>query len=347
LAHIDSIKCRQVREKLFQEVKRLVIIPHANPDGDAVGSSLGLSRLLQNAGFETIVIFPTQYPENLRWLGKDVKTMIYEFHEKEVHKIINRADLLFFLDFNDIKRIGKLQKFIEKVKKPIVLIDHHPDPSIAVDYLFSEIKVSSTAELVTEFIEASDLTMYMDQMSANALLTGIIADTGSFNHNSSRPQLYETVGKLISLGAEKEKIQDALYNNFTEKRMRLLGYCLSEKMEVFPEFHSAMIWLTKEELKQFDFQNGDTEGIVNYPLSIKGIIFTAMFIEKDDLVKISLRSKGGFPANEFSATHFSGGGHKNAAGGESKLKIDEVINQFRELLPEYSGLLESESLLPE
>jgi phosphoesterase RecJ-like protein len=347
LAHIDSIKCRQVREKLFREVKRIVIIPHTNPDGDAVGSSLGLSRLFRNAGFEAIVIFPTQYPENLRWLGKDLKTMIYEFHEKEAHKIINQADLLFFLDFNDIKRIGKLQKFIEKVKKTVVLIDHHPDPSIAVDYLFSEIKVSSTAELVTEFIEASGLTMYMDQMSANALLTGIIADTGSFNHNSSRPQLYETVGKLISLGAEKEKIQDALFNNFTEKRMRLLGYCLSEKMEVFPELHSAMIWLTKEELKQFDFQNGDTEGIVNYPLSIKGIIFTAMFIEKDDLVKISFRSKGGFPANEFSSAHFSGGGHKNAAGGESKQKIDEVITRFRELLPEYSGLLDSESLTPD
>lgn len=345
MANIDPIKCKLVRERLFHDVKHIVIIPHTNPDGDAVGSSLGLNRLLCNAGFKSVVIFPTQYPENLRWLGENVKTVIYEFHEKEVHKLIDNADIIFYLDFNDIKRIGKLQKYMEKINKPIVLIDHHPDPTIAADYLFSEIKVSSTAELVAEFIEASGLTIYMDQMSANALLTGIIADTGSFNHNSSRPQLYETVGKLISLGAEKEKIQDALYNNFTEKRMRLLGYCLSEKMEVFPEYHASMIWLTKEELKQYDFQNGDTEGIVNYPLSIKGIIFTALFIEKEDLVKISFRSKGGFPANEFSSAHFSGGGHKNAAGGESKLKIDEVIKQFRNFLPEYSGLLESESLL--
>ncbi len=343
MTHIDPIKCKQIREWLFRDVKRIVIIPHTNPDGDAVGSSLGLSLLLQNAGFETAVVFPTQYPENLRWLSEGLKTIIYEFHEKEVHQLINNSDMLFYLDFNDIKRTGKLQKFLERVGKPVILIDHHPDPAIKADYLFSETRVSSTAELVMEFIEESDMENFMDQQSANAILSGIIADTGSFNHNSSRPQLYEIVGRLISLGAQKERVHDALFNNFTEKRMRLLGYCLSDKMEVFPEYHSAMIWLSKEELKKFDFQTGDTEGIVNYPLSIKGIIFTAFFMEKDDLVKISFRSKGGFPANEFSASHFSGGGHKNAAGGESKQPLNVVLEQFKNLLPRYAQLLDQES----
>lgn len=344
MAHIDSLKCKQVKEWLFREVRRIVIIPHTNPDGDAVGSSLGLNRLLCNAGFETTIVFPTQYPENLRWLNEGAKTIIYEFHEKEVHQLVRNADMLFYLDFNDIKRTGKMQKFLENIRKPIVLIDHHPDPVVKADYLFSEIKVSSTAELVMEFVEEAGLIDFMDQLSANAILSGIIADTGSFNHNSSRPQLYETVARLIALGAEKEKVHDALFNNFTEKRMRLLGYCLAEKMEIFPEYHTALIWLSKEELKKFDFQTGDTEGFVNYPLSIKGVIFTAFFMEKDDLVKISFRSKGAFPTNEFSSAHFNGGGHKNASGGESGRPMKEVLEQFKNLLPKYSKLLDQESL---
>jgi len=177
---------------------------------------------------------------------------------------------------------------------------------------------------------------------ANALLTGIIADTGSFSHNASRPNMYRIVGELIERGADKDRINESLYNNFSEKRMRLLGYCLSEKMETFPGYRTAMIWLSAEELKRFDFHSGDTEGFVNYPLSVKGIVFSAFFMEKKDYVKISFRSKGSFATNDFSGEHFNGGGHRNASGGETKLKMAEALKLFRELLPQYSERLDKD-----
>lgn len=341
---IDAILCKQVSERLFKNVKRIVIIPHVNPDGDAVGSSLGLGRALQNAGFDTTVIFPNAFPETFRWLCKGIKSMVYEENQSVAEQAISQCDILFFLDFNDMKRLGKLHRYIDSIYKPLVLIDHHPDSTIKAEYQFSETYFSSTSELVTAFLLESGLDGHLDKMGANALLTGIIADTGSFNHNASRPELYETVARLISKGADKEKVNETIFNNFTEKRMRLLGYCLSEKMEVFPEMRSAVIWLSKDELERYNFQVGDTEGFVNYPLSIKGVVFTAFFIEKDDLVKASFRSKGNFPANEFSAVHFDGGGHRNAAGGESKLPLAEVVKKFKALLPDYAELLKNEPL---
>ena len=342
MKRFDLDTCQKVNEWLKKDVKRIVIIPHINPDGDAIGSSLGLNDILNNAGFESHVIVPNDFPVYLNWLGSAGVPLIYEQSSEQCHKLIDQADALFFLDFNDVKRMGKLEEYLRTNTKKVVLIDHHPDPQIKADFMFSDTNVSSTAELVYDFVDAMDMLEHLGVNGANALLTGIIADTGSFSHNSSRPPMYRIVGELIERGADKEKINESLYNNFSEKRMRLLGYCLSEKMEIFPQYRTALIWLSAEELKRFNFHPGDTEGFVNYPLSVKGVVFSAFFMEKHDQVKISFRSKGSFPTNDFSGVHFSGGGHRNASGGETKLSMADALSLFKELLPQYSELLEKD-----
>ena len=342
MERFDLNLCQEVKEWLKKDVKKIVIIPHVNPDGDAIGSALGLNDVFNNAGFESNVIVPNDFPVYLSWLGSVGVPLIYDQNSAQCNKLIDNADALFFLDFNDVKRLGKLEEYLRSNTKKIVLIDHHPDPQIKADFMFSDTNVCSTAELVYDFVEALDMLDSLGVNGANALLTGIIADTGSFSHNASRPPMYHIVGELIKRGADKEKINESLYNNFSEKRMRLLGYCLSEKMEIFPEFRTALIWLSAEELKRFDFHPGDTEGFVNYPLSVRGVVFSAFFMEKHDQVKISFRSKGSFATNDFSGTHFSGGGHRNASGGETKLSMEEALKLFRELLPQYSDLLEKD-----
>lgn len=331
-----------MKEWLKKDVKKIVIIPHVNPDGDAIGSALGLNDVFNNAGFESNVIVPNDFPVYLSWLGSVGVPLIYEQNGEQCNKLIDNTDAFFFLDFNDIKRLGKIEEYLRLNSKKVVLIDHHPDPQIKADFMFSDTNVCSTAELVYDFVEALDMLDYLGVNGANALLTGIIADTGSFSHNASRPPMYHIVGELIKRGADKEKINDSLYNNFSEKRMRLLGYCLSEKMEIFPEYRTALIWLSAEELKRFDFHPGDTEGFVNYPLSVKGVVFSAFFMEKHDQVKISFRSKGSFATNDFSGVHFNGGGHRNASGGETKLSMAEALALFKELLPQYSERLEED-----
>jgi len=325
-------------------VKRSVIIPHINPDGDALGSAFALNRIMVNAGIQSVIISPGEFPSYLNWMGKYAKALIYENNNELCHQLIDEADVLFFLDFNDIRRLGKLSDYIGKTSKPIILIDHHPEPEIKANWLFSDIDVSSTAELVYDFLEETRLLDYLDKESSEALLTGIMADTGSFSHNAFRAGMYRIVGNLIEMGANKEKINTLLFNDFSEKRMRLLGHCLSQKMEIFPLFHAALIWLSKKELIEYDFHPGDTEGFVNYPLSIKGIVFSAFFMEMSDVVKISFRSKGNFATNEFSATHFCGGGHKNAAGGEIKLPMADALNLFRQALPLYENQLNEETM---
>ena len=334
--------CKKVSNLLKSKVKRIVIIPHVNPDGDAIGSTTGLNDVFIHAGYESVVIVPNDFPSYLDWLGGKNKPLIFEKDPERGVELIKQADILFFLDFNDTKRLGKLQDIVKTVTVPVVLIDHHPDPLIPADYLFSDINVSSTAELVYEFIEEIGLLSHLLVDGANSLLNGIIADTGSFSHNASRPGMYHVAGELIKRGADKEKVNESLYNNFSVLRMRLLGHCLLNKMVLFSEYHTALIWLSKDELVEFDFQAGDTEGFVNYPLSIKGIVFSAFFMEKEDHIKLSFRSKGNFGTNGFASKHFNGGGHQNASGGEIRLPIDEAINLFKDVLPLYANQLNGE-----
>ncbi len=343
MTNINTETCQSLLVRMKDKVKKTVILTHANPDGDALGSSLGLNCVLLNAGYDSMIVFPTDFPPIVPDLNKYSNWMIFGQNEKVANRLMMDADLIFLLDFNDIKRVGKVSKNLGKLKDKFVLIDHHPDPLIATSFLFSDITVSSTAELVCDFVVKMGWGGHIDALGAGALLTGIIADTASFNHNARRSELYSTVAYLISLGAETDKIHEALFNTNTEERLRLLGYALAEKMELFPQYHTAIITLTREELKKYNFKIGDTEGFVNYPLSVTGIIFSVFFLENEDKVKISFRSKNSFAVNEFSARHFSGGGHRNAAGGESKLSLKDAVHKFISLLPEYAEILETES----
>ena len=328
-----------VAELLAQVGKNVVVIPHDYPDGDAMGSAIGLGEILKNSGHRVTIISPNDYPGFLKWFSSDLQVMVAEYQKKEAKKAIENADILFCVDFNEARRAGSLEKKIIHFDKIKVLIDHHPNPVPFCDYTISEPSYSSTAELIYDVINCLGMKRFITPYAAEALYTGIMTDTGSFSHNISNPNTFKVVSELMQFGLKTDKIQSNIYHNFSACRMELLGYCLHKKMEVFPEFRSAFISLTREELKQFNFEPGDTEGFVNYPLSIKNIVFSALFIEKEGFVKASFRSKGSFPANEFSRTHFGGGGHLNAAGGESKLPLTETLELFRQLLHQYQPQL--------
>ncbi len=333
----------KIRELFAGSSKKIVIIPHENPDGDAIGSALGLGQLLKNVGHDVTVVSVNDYPGFLKWFSSDVPVLNYEHNKKEAKEIIFESDVMVCVDFNEAKRAGYLEKTIESFDKIKVLIDHHPNPTHFCDLVVSEPLYSSTAELVFDVAGKIGLGEVLNIPAAEALYTGILTDTGGFNHNMSK-NTFKVISSLMESDINTEKIRAEVYNNFSADRMRLLGYCLNEKMQVYPEFRTALISLTKDELKRFNFQPGDTEGLVNYPLSINNIVFSALFIEKEGFVKASFRSIGDFPANAFSRKNFSGGGHLNAAGGESELGLKETIQKFIELLPEYEALLLETSL---
>lgn len=315
---------------------------HYNPDGDAMGSALGFYHYLKKKGKTPMVVSPNDYPEFLHWLPGNDDVVVYKRNNGTVLNALKEADVIFTLDFNDLDRTNGLERFLNEATGKKVLIDHHPDPGNFADLVISETYYSSTAELVYHVIESLGDEKLMDSIIGECLYAGIMTDTGSFNYNSSNPYTYYVVSKLLEKGINKDKIYGNIYDNYSEDRMRLLGYCLNQKMEVFPEYHTAFISISKDELKRFNFAPGDSEGFVNFPLSIKGIRFTAIFIEKDDQVKISFRSKGDFATNNFAEKHFNGGGHKNASGGSSNNSFEETLKRFRELLPLYKKELAHE-----
>ncbi len=333
IENITSVK------RIFSETKRkITIIPHENPDGDAIGAALGLGQVLKNFGHQVNVVSVNNYPDFLKWFSSDVPVVIYEQDKKKAKELIFEADALVCVDFNEVKRAGHLEKMISSFKKTKILIDHHPFPTRFCDYTISETQYSSTAELVFDVLCNIGMEKYFTCQAAEALFTGILTDTGGFSHNTSK-NTYKVVSNLMEYEIDTAKIRAAVFNNFSASRMQLLGYCLNVKMQVFPEFRSAIISLSQEELKRFNFKQGDTEGFVNYPLSINNIVFSALFIEKEGVVKASFRSRGDFPVNAFSSQHFNGGGHLNAAGGESKLGLEETIEKFKQLLPEFGEQL--------
>ena len=330
---------RSFKEQIGSLTSPIVIVPHVNPDGDAVGSALGLARVLKNAGKEVFVISPNRYPDFYKWMVGSREVVIFNAEREKSAKIIKSAGMLIGLDFNHLSRTGEMKALFEAFEGPTALIDHHPEPQGFTDLLVSHPEYSSTAELVFHVVKAMELEPFMDKLAAECLFCGIMTDTGSFDYNVSDPQTFKTVSELLTYGIDPEEIHGWVFDNYSADRMRLLGYCLSECMEVFPEYHAAVMYLSKETQKRFNFAPGDSEGFVNYPLSIKGVHFSTLFTEKDDHVKASFRSKGEFPVNEFASAHFNGGGHRNASGGEVTTKLDETLAKFRELLPQYGELL--------
>jgi len=250
-------------------------------------------------------------------------------------EFMKNAELIFVVDCNELKRIIRLQEVYNASGAYKIMIDHHPDPDLAVDCMLSDTSVSSTAELIFRLILEAGMEEYVDQDVATSLLTGIMTDTGCFSHNSSTRRTYEIVASLLDYGIDKDAIYNRIYNNYSVERMHLLGFSLHEKMEVLSKYHTAIISLTHDELKSFNYQVGDTEGFVNYPLSIKGVRFSVLFVENGDRIKISFRSKGSFPTNEIARKYFNGGGHINASGGESYVSMQETISLFKSIIPSY------------
>jgi Exopolyphosphatase-related proteins len=337
---VISKEIKSIRDLLVKRSK-IVVTTHQNPDGDALGSMLGMYWFLKGMGHDVSPISPNDYPEFLQWLPGNEAVLDYVKHKNQVKSAVAAAEIIFYLDYNEDKRGGDMKELLNASKASKIMLDHHPFPQLPVDVAISRTEVSSTCELVYEFIVAMDGTRFMTKDIASCIYAGIMTDTGCFAYNSSRPRTFEIVAQLMSHSIDKDDIFRRIYDNYSEHRMRLLGYCLNDKMKVFPEYRTAFIALSMEEQDRFKFETGDSEGFVNYPLSIKGICFTALFVERKDKVKISLRSRGSFAVNEFSKKHFGGGGHTNAAGGESLISLSETIQKFVDLLPQYANDLNS------
>lgn len=326
-------------KELLKVKSKIVITSHHNPDGDAIGSVLGLYHILKGFGVESRMVIPNDTPDFLNWLPGSKEVVHHSKNKEKAAKLIEDAEVIFALDYNGPSRLEALSKTFEQSKAVKILIDHHPNPEDGFNHYFSEIKSSSTAELIFEFALLLDGDHLINRDAAINIFVGIMTDTGSFSYGCSNPRTFEIVANLIDKGVVVEDIQQKVYNNFSEHRMRLLGHSLSTKMKVFPEYSSAYISLTKDELKQFKYSPGDTEGLVNYPLSIKGIVFSALFVENTNYVKVSLRSKGEFPVNKVSEKFFNGGGHMNAAGGKSFKSMEETEKDFMEVIEKFKNQL--------
>jgi bifunctional oligoribonuclease and PAP phosphatase NrnA len=332
MENYDEIK------KLLSYPKDVVIVTHRNPDGDAIGSSLGLYHYLKKTGHSPKVICPSESPDFLNWMADADKIIIYDTDPEEAKRIIERAELVFYLDFNSLDRIDKVGELTDLLKAPKIMIDHHLFPENLADFLISDTDASSTCELVFEFIVNLGDKSEMDQTIGECLFAGILTDTGSFKYSTS-PKLYRIVAELVEAGVDDYKLQDMIFNSMEEKHLRLLGHCLNNRMEILTEFKTGIITLTKEDYADFDIQRGDTEGIVNYLLKLKNVKLAVFITEQPTIVKISLRSKGDFSVQEIVRRHFKGGGHKNAAGGASFQSLKATVHRFKSLLPHYKDLL--------
>lgn len=340
---IDIKEKAVILKKIISSSNNIVIFGHVNPDGDAIGSSLGLYHYLKNKGKNPVVIMPNDFPEFLKWIPAANQIINFEKQTDEASRIIKNADLIFYCDFNDLKRISKLSEIKKDIKAYKIMIDHHPQPTGFADMEIFDISVSSTSELVYEVILEMGDTQCINSDCADCILTGIITDTGLFHHNSEKSRTFEVVAKLIKAGGNKERVIDLVYNTFTYDRLKLLGNSLYNGLQFFPEFSSAFIVLTKEDQEKFNYQNGDSEGHVNWPLSINNVYFSALFTEKEDYVKVSFRSNNSFDVNLFARKHYNGGGHRNASGGKSYKSLNKTLEEFVSLLKKYQKEIKKQS----
>jgi bifunctional oligoribonuclease and PAP phosphatase NrnA len=331
---IDLSEYTKKLSKLFSSSENIVIICHINPDGDAIGSQLALYHYLTSKGKNVKLIAPNNIQEFLKWMDGIDQINIFIKKKKRCIKLIGEADLIVMLDFNQLNRLGEAEEFVNLSRAGKVIIDHHLDPGNFADLIISDPSKCSTAELVHELVSEIHGDRFNNKSYAEALYVGIVTDTGNFEYGAYSSRTFHIVADLIDSGIDKENILNLIYNNFSTERIRLQGFALNKRMVVLPELKTAYIFLTREDLKEYNHVMGDTEGFVNIPLSIKGIYFSALFIEKDNFIKISFRSRGRFPSNEFAAQYFSGGGHMNASGGEYSETLKETIDYFLDALKE-------------
>jgi phosphoesterase RecJ-like protein len=325
---------------LLAQPQKIVITTHHKPDGDAMGSSLGLYNYLIQQGHHAKVIAPTDYPDFLSWMPGNEEVIIYTENVDASATLIAEADLIFCLDFNALGRINEMGELVRAAKGYKIMIDHHLEPEDFDDYRHWDINACATAQLVYDFIvNILGNKKLINKDVATCLYTGIMTDSASFRLPNTTADVHRVVAGLIDAGAVNWRIHELVYNSASENRLRFLGHCLTNCLEVLPEFNTAIIAVNKHDLDKYGVNTGDTEGIVNYALSIASIRLAAFIVERDDKVKLSLRSKGDFPANEICKVYFSGGGHRNAAGGQSSDSLPNVINKFKTILPQYKKLL--------
>jgi len=320
--------------------RQVVIVTHHKPDADALGSSLGLGAYLKKLGHSVSVITPSDYPSFLNWMTGNDDVIIYqESNKEEISGLIASAEMIFCLDFSALGRINHLGELINKTSAKKVLIDHHLEPEHFADFEKWDVKAASTAGLVYELIQELGDRDKIDASIADCLYAGLMTDTGGFRHNNTRREEFLIAADLVTLGANPTRVSKLIYDTNSLERLRLMGFVLSEKLIVLPEYRTAYMTLTQDELKKFGSQTGDTEGFVNYGLSIAGIRLSVMFHERKDEVKLSFRSLGDFSVNDFARKHFSGGGHKNASGGSSKIPLEHTVEKFLSVLPAYKESL--------
>jgi len=331
----------EVLQQKLNTAQSILITTHHNPDGDAIGSMLALHHYLAATGLKSKMLVPNTIPGFLIWMPACEKIIVFENDVPKALKAIASADLVFCLDYNSLSRTKQLEKYLKDSKAFKVLIDHHLQPDNQFDHMITRVNVSSTAELVYETIMALGGKNHITREVADCLFVGIMTDTGSFSFSCNYPSTFSITADLLRKGTDAEIIHQLVYDTYSEQRMRLLGYCLSEKLVVLNDFATAYISLSRHELERFNFQPGDSEGLVNYALSIRNIVFAILFTEKEEVVRISFRSKGDFSVNSFARTHFNGGGHKNAAGADSFRSLDETITYFVGLLQGYKDELQS------
>lgn len=323
----------QAIQLLLSTPKKIAIIPHRGPDGDAMGSTLGLYHFLLKNNHHPVVVSPNEFPDFLAWMPGSETVKIYEKDKENCTKILEEAELIFTLDFNALHRVGEMENVLAKLKAPFIMIDHHQKPDDYATFTYSDTSFGSTCEMIYNFILFLGKKEDIDKTIGTCIYTGILTDSGSFRFPKTTGTTHRIIAELIDLGVENTEIPTLLFDNSSFGRLQLLGRAL-QNMKVLTEHQTAYTTLTQDELNAFDYVKGDTEGIVNYGLSIKGIVFTAIFIEnkEEKIIKISFRSQGDFDVNQFARDHFNGGGHRNAAGGKSEVSMEETIRKFEDLV---------------
>jgi phosphoesterase RecJ-like protein len=322
--------------------RKIFITTHAKPDGDALGSALALYHYLLKKGHSPIVVSPTDYGMYLHWMPGNPAIIVWTEDRGAAQKQLDEAELIFCLDFNQYQRTDSLSESLRKAQAPKVMIDHHLEPEGFDSYRLWNPDACATAELVYDFIEKMGDKEIIDRNIATNIYTGLVTDSGSFRYANVTPHVHRIVADLLEAGVEHWQVHRKLFDTFSESRMQFFGHCLRNKLVVLHECRTAYISVTREELKQYDIQTGDTEGLVNFPLAIDEVVFAGLIVERENIIKLSLRSKGNFPANEFAGKYFRGGGHLNAAGGSWNGSLEQAVETFRNGLKEYKTLLLTE-----
>ena len=336
---IPEDQIQEIKE-LLSVKRKIVLTTHNNPDGDAVGSSVAMYHYLKRLGHEVAMVVPNMYPGFLAWIPGIEQMLVYEKHAAQVKLVLTEAEVVFSLDYNAIHRLGSVSDIIGRSSGKKILIDHHIDPETeSFDYCISTVNISSTSELVYDFIDLLGDKELINKEIAEALYAGIVTDTGSFSFSCNRKETWEVTADLIARGVDAQKLHRLIYDTFSEDRLRLLGFAIHKRMIVLEEYHTALIYLTKSDLKRFNFKVGDTEGIVNYPLSMEKVNLSILLTEKDKMIKLSFRSKGDFSVNDLVRKHFNGGGHKNAAGGKSFTTVEKTIEEIKKVIRPYKEQL--------